>query len=137
ELERVIFSLRPGVVSEVLDHPEGLVVVKCLGHVEADKTVPFEQRRGEVEKEVFDRKVAMEIGKVFQELQVQAHPHNLLEPTVNVAEDTERLLKETPGINASPRAVQAPSSAAAPVMGAAPSTVAPSVPAPPTATPPA
>ena len=78
----------------------------------------------------------MEIGKMFQELQAKAHPQNLLEPTVNVAEDTERLLKATQGINAGPRAVQVPPSTAAPVMGAAPSTVAPSsVPAPPTATP--
>jgi len=135
-LEKVVFSLRPGEVSEVLDHPEGLVVVKCLGHIDPDKSASFDQRRGELEKEVFDKKVAMEIGKMFQQLQAQAHPQNLLEPTVNVAEDTERLLNATQGMNAGPRAVQVPPSTAAPVTGTPPSSVGPpSVPAP--ATPPA
>ena len=99
KLEQVAFRLQKDEVSEVMETTEGLVVVKCLGRVPADTSASFEQRRGELEKEVFDRKVTLEIGKMFQELQAQAKPQNLLEPTVNVVETTEKMLKGTPGPN--------------------------------------
>ena len=55
-------------------------------------------RKGSPVRSLVHYQVAMEISKVFQELLAQAHPQNLLEPTVNVAEDTERLLKATQGM---------------------------------------
>ena len=50
------------------------------------------QRRAALEKEVLEKKVAMEIGKVFKELHAQARPRNLLEPTANVVDNVEKRL---------------------------------------------
>ncbi len=79
-----------------------------------------------MEKEVFDKKVTLEIGKMFQELQAQAKPQNLLELTVNVVENAEKMLKPTPG----PNPIAGPSQLAP--RSAPPTTSAPpSVPSPP------
>ena len=94
-LEKTIFNLKPGEVSEVLDHPEGLVVVKCLGRIPRDAKASFEERRPKLEKEVFEKKLQLEIGKLFQELNAQAQPRNFLEP-VNITQDVEKELNSDP-----------------------------------------
>jgi hypothetical protein len=91
-VEDVLFNLRPGEVSEVLDTPEGVVVFKCLGRVPTDKTVSFERERANLEKQVFDKKIAMEVGKMFQELSAEAQPVNFLEPTNYVKQAAEDIV---------------------------------------------
>jgi hypothetical protein len=91
-LEKTIFSLREGEVSEVVDTAEGLVVVKCVKRVPPDTSVSFDQRRPALEKEVFEKKVAMEIGKVFKEMRDKANPKNLLVPANDPGATTRQLL---------------------------------------------
>ena len=105
-IEKTLFNLKPGEVSEVLDTPEGVVVFKCIRHIPPDTTASYEQRKPALEKEVFDRKVALEIGKVFQELRAQAQPQDLLNPP-NIVENARRELQSVPTMkpddkNASP-----------------------------------
>jgi hypothetical protein len=90
-LEKVLFSLRPGETSEVIRTREGLVVIKCLRRLPPDTTASYESRRPKLEKEVFDKKVALEIGKMFQDLKAQARPRNFLEPRDIVQEVKEEL----------------------------------------------
>jgi hypothetical protein len=95
KLEKTLFNLKPGEVSEVLDNPEGLVVVKCLGRIPPDTKASYDERRPALEKEVFEKKLQMEIGKLFTELRAQAQPKNFLEPT-NVVEDVQKELSNDP-----------------------------------------
>lgn len=78
KLEKVIFSLRQGEVSEVLDTAEGLVIVKCLGRVPPDTNMTIDKARQQLEKEVYERKERIEIAKLFQELQTQARPRSMI-----------------------------------------------------------
>jgi hypothetical protein len=94
-VERTLFALRDGEVSEIQDTPEGLVVFKRIGEVAPDTSVNFEQARPQLEKEVFDKSVALEVGKVFHELYEAAKPQNFLEPSGNVAEEVKEHLIQT------------------------------------------
>ncbi len=93
-LEQVIFSLKPGVVSEVIETPEGLVVVKVIGRIPPDTSKSFDQVRTSLEKMVFDKKVALEVGKMFQELRAQAKPVNFLDPRTNVKDSSQQMLED-------------------------------------------
>jgi hypothetical protein len=93
-LEAVLFKLKEGEISEVMDMPEGLVVVKCLKHIEPNSSVSFDACRADLEKEVFDKKVSLEVTKMFQELYAQAKPTNLLEQSGGV-EDLNHLYGPT------------------------------------------
>ncbi|HEV3078891.1 MAG TPA: peptidylprolyl isomerase [Gemmataceae bacterium] len=75
-LERAAFSLRPGEMSELIQTPEGYVVVKCLAKLppKNDKSLGDPKVREELTKEVFDKKLQLEIPKVFAELRAQANP---------------------------------------------------------------
>lgn len=81
KLEKVLFELRPGEVSPPLNHPEGIVVVKCLGRIPPDTSVNYDKVRPELEKEVFDKKVSMEVTRIFAELRAEAKPQNLMDAT--------------------------------------------------------
>lgn len=80
-LEAEMFKLKPGDVSTVIESEDGLVVVKCLKHIPPDTSASFEARRPALEREVFEKKVGIEVTKMFQELYAQAKPKNFLEPT--------------------------------------------------------
>jgi parvulin-like peptidyl-prolyl isomerase len=84
ELEAALFNLKQGQISTVMDMPEGLVVVKCLKHIEPNTSVSFDACKADLEKDVFDRKVSLEVTKMFQELYTQAKPTNLLEQSGGV-----------------------------------------------------
>ena len=108
-LEKAIFSLRANEVSEVLDSTEGLVVVKCLKRIPPDTSGSYEQRRPLLEKEVLDKKVALEITKVFQQLQKEAHPRNFLEARDAVRDAQETLSEGMPATKPATAPVPVPS----------------------------
>jgi parvulin-like peptidyl-prolyl isomerase len=72
ELERVAFSLDKGEVSPVLGTKEGVVVIKLLNRIPA-QSKKLEEVRPELEKEVIEKKVQIEITKVFDELKKKAN----------------------------------------------------------------
>lgn len=79
------FRLQPGQISEQIVTPEGIVIIKCTGRVAADTTKTIDKEREALTKEVMEKKVAFEIGKVFGELQKEADPKNLIRPSMDEA----------------------------------------------------
>src|SRR5207237_6865751 len=90
-LEKAAFSLREGELSQVLETPEGPVVVKCTRHVppRADKSLTDPKIREELNKEVYEKKLQLEIQKVFAELRAQANPKKFFSDAIT-EEDLKR-----------------------------------------------
>jgi parvulin-like peptidyl-prolyl isomerase len=94
EFEKVAFSLQPGEVSQLVDTPEGVVVIKCVEHIPADKNTKMADVREKLEKVILDKKVQLEIPKVFKELKDQADPKKVMY-TPQTQEEMEReVIKE-------------------------------------------
>jgi RNA polymerase sigma factor (sigma-70 family) len=80
EVERAAFRLRLGETSDVVETPEGFVILKCLRHLPADTSKSFAEARDELEQQVRNRRLQTEIARVFQELKEQARPRLLWQP---------------------------------------------------------
>jgi RNA polymerase sigma factor (sigma-70 family) len=80
QIEKAAFSLRPGEVSPPLDTPEGMVVLKCLRRLPADRTKEFEDVRADLERMLREHLLILQVPKVFEELQARARPRLLWEP---------------------------------------------------------
>jgi hypothetical protein len=89
-MERAAFSLHKGEISQLIETPDGTVVLKCIDRIPPDKSKTLEQVRGTLYKEVFDKKLQAEIPKVFNELRVQADPKFILKDGIT----EEELLRE-------------------------------------------
>ena len=96
EVERQAFQLQPGEVSPLISTPDGVVVLKCLKRIPPDTTVSLESERAKLYKEVFEKKLALEIRKAFAEIQQQAKVRKLLtdpaHPEEDLAQTTQQLL---------------------------------------------
>ena len=101
EVESEAFKLQPGEVSRLISTPDGIVVVKCLKRIPPDNTVSLERERPRLQKEVIDKKTALEIRKAFIEIQKDAKVKNLLTNPNRQDEDltqsTRKLLEGGPG----------------------------------------
>jgi parvulin-like peptidyl-prolyl isomerase len=103
ELENEAFKLHTGEVSKVIETPQGLVVVKCIRHIEADKsTVLDDKERAKLEKEIIERKVQLEIPKVFKQLHDQANPQIFLGKHVETEEELTKKAREALAPDSSP-----------------------------------
>jgi hypothetical protein len=87
-LEKAAFSLRPGELSEVIETPEGYVVLKCVSRVPPNTSISFEATRDALAKEVAEKKLQQEIPKAFAELREKARPKQLLGQPLTEAELT-------------------------------------------------
>jgi hypothetical protein len=96
-VEQAAFRLQPGEMSPVIDTPDGCVVIHCDKRIPPDTTVSLESKRDALYKDVFERKVQMEIPKAFAELRERANVNALLtdptKPGPSLAETTQQLLK--------------------------------------------
>jgi hypothetical protein len=72
ELEKEAFSLKPGEISRLIGTPEGTVVIKCVGRVPPNTTKTLDGERARLEKEIREKKIALEIPKLFKEISDQA-----------------------------------------------------------------
>jgi parvulin-like peptidyl-prolyl isomerase len=84
-VEKKAFSLRPGELSDVIETPDGLLIMKCVKHLPPDRTAILENEHESLKKEVADKKLQKEIGAIFAELKKQADPVLYLEPDKSVA----------------------------------------------------
>jgi hypothetical protein len=74
EMETAAFKLKDGEISQVIETPQGLVVIKCLRHVPADNR-KLDEVREELTKDIINRKInQVEIPKLFNELRQAANP---------------------------------------------------------------
>jgi hypothetical protein len=96
EMERAAFTLQRGEVSHVIETPQGLIVLKCLDHLPPDKGVSLEKERPKLEKEIREKRIVLEIPKLFKELKEQARPEIFLTPKKTTAEDIGREVKDIP-----------------------------------------
>lgn len=78
ELEREAFSLRPGEVSRLIGTPEGTAIVKCDARVPARENVKLDDVRPKLTQDVFERKIRLEMPRVFAELRAAAKPRLML-----------------------------------------------------------
>jgi parvulin-like peptidyl-prolyl isomerase len=97
DLERELFSLKPGEVSKLVETPEGIVVMKCDRRVPPDGSVTLESVRPGLQKEVAERMTQVQMPLVFAELRKAADPRLLLKDPnrpEDLTADVERQLKD-------------------------------------------
>ena len=93
-MEKEAFALRPGELSRLISTPQGTIVLKCDGRVPPDTTKDFEKEKPELEKEIINRKIQMEIPKLFAELQKEANPQLFLKPAAMTANELEENVRK-------------------------------------------
>jgi parvulin-like peptidyl-prolyl isomerase len=97
EVEKAAFSLQPGEVSSVITTPEGILVLKMDKVIPPETSVKFEDKKEDLRKEVFEKKVSAEIPVVFKKMREEAKPNLILKRTndpVAQQEDAKRTLQE-------------------------------------------
>lgn len=92
-LEKAVFALHEGDVSEVIESGQWIVVLKCLRRIPADKTKKLADVRDTLHKEVLAKKTQVEIPKLFRELREQAKPQLFLQHSTH-EEDFLRQVRE-------------------------------------------
>ena len=88
-IERVLFSLEPGEISELLETPVGYMCVKCTAIFPPVPNATPEAVRPALEKEVYEKKLAKEVPAFFAELKKQANPNILLKGPPSDRENAE------------------------------------------------
>jgi parvulin-like peptidyl-prolyl isomerase len=101
EVEKAAFALQPGEISALIKTTEGIAVVKMDKVIPADTTVKLEDKREALQKYVYDKKLQMELPKMFKTLRDEANPVVFLKkPAVDheaVKREAETLLEQTGG----------------------------------------
>jgi hypothetical protein len=100
EIEKVLFSLKVGEISQLFQTPAGIMCVKCVAIIPPDQNVKMEQVKTTLEKEVYERKLAAEVPKCFTRLKEQAKPEVFLKgaPTAREFEEGTKEILRAGGI---------------------------------------
>ena len=100
EIERVLFSLKVGEISQLFQTKAGIMCVKCVAIIPPDTNVKLEQVKTTLEKEVFDRKLSQEVPKYFTELKKRAKPEVFLKgpPSAREFEEGTKEIMKAGGI---------------------------------------
>jgi PPIC-type PPIASE domain len=97
-VEKAAFRLQSGEMSPLVNTPEGCVVLRCDKRIPPDTSVSLKSVHDALYKDVFERKVQMEIPKAFAELRERANVNALLadptKPGQSLADSTHQLLKD-------------------------------------------
>lgn len=98
-IERVVFGLRVGEVSQLFDTPAGIMCVMCDGVVPPASGVTLDQVRAGLEAEVFEAKLRKEMPTFFAGLKAQAKPNLLLKgpPSTRELRDGEAAIVDQAG----------------------------------------
>ncbi len=105
ELERAAFALNVGEISALVGTAQGNALIKCDRIIPPNPTVRLEHVRDQLGKEVFERKVQVEMQKVFIDLRAQANPKPMLRdasrPSDLLAENRQ-IQRDMPSIRPGP-----------------------------------
>ena len=101
KIEEIAFRLNPGQLSEVIETPAGVMVIKCVKKIPARTDVNYEAVKPMLIRELTDRLLEQEVPKAFSKLNEEAKPLFLLNPadisTKEVEDQSKRILgAETP-----------------------------------------
>jgi parvulin-like peptidyl-prolyl isomerase len=100
DVEKEAFKLQPGEMTTLIGTPEGNVVLKLDKRIPPDTTVTLESVRDKLTREVFEKKVQMEMQTAFQDLRAKAKPKSLLKDpnkTEDLVGSTKKLLSDSAG----------------------------------------
>ena len=90
KVETVLFNLKVGELSELFDTEAGIMCMKLHAILPPDTKVPFDDKmKAALHKELFAKRLEMEIPKCFQELKALAKPVLLLKGPPSMAEFRE------------------------------------------------
>ena len=101
-IEKTLFSLKLGEISQLFDTPSGIMCVKLVAIIDPDKTVKLDDKMKDViRKELFAKRVELEIPKCFNELKALAKPVVYLKgaPTpAEFREGVENIVNQAGGV---------------------------------------
>lgn len=92
-VEDAAFRLQPGEVSEVINTPGGILIMRCVKRIPPERTVLLENVKDQLTKEIVDKKLQLEIRKLGQELIAQAEPKIFLKREEKMA-DLKRAVQQ-------------------------------------------
>src|SRR5579883_1868433 len=100
DVEDEAFKLHPGEMTTLLETPEGNVVFKLDKRHPPNKSVTLDAVRDKLTREVFERKVQIEMQTAFKDLRDKAKPKVMLKDSYKQPEDlaatTKKLLADSP-----------------------------------------
>ena len=109
---KVLFSLKQGEISQLFQTPAGIMCMKCVAIIPPDANMKLEGKVREVfEKEVYDKLLATEIPKFFQECKKTANPDLLLKGPPNpqeIRDYVDRVIRQTGGTGPAPTPMAQP-----------------------------
>lgn len=88
-IEKVLFELKVGEVSQLFQTPAGNLCVKCIGIVPPQQGVDFVKVKPALEKEIVERKQAQEVAALFAQLKAAANPQLILRGPPTEQENAE------------------------------------------------
>jgi hypothetical protein len=94
DVEKWAFKLQPGEMSELVSTPEGTVCLKVDGRIPADSKAKLDDMRADLNKAVFDKKIAAEIPIVMKDLREKAKPNVILKKGMTSEELEKEVLSE-------------------------------------------
>lgn len=105
-IEKTVFTLQVGEVSQLFPTGAGIICIKCVGVVPPTAGVTMEMVREKLVREVYARKLAKEIPVLFAELKKQATPDLLLKgPPTQAAHDEglRNMIQQVVGTTTKPK----------------------------------
>lgn len=99
-VEKALFNLKVGEMSQLFDTPAGVMCVKLVAILPPDTTITIDKVRANLERDLFEAKMNVEIPKYFTELKKIAQPNLLLKgpPTQKEFQEGVQNLIQTSGI---------------------------------------
>lgn len=92
-IEKVVFTLKEGEVSQLFQTPAGILCIKCTGVIPPAPGVKLADVRPALEKDVFAQKLAQEVPALFAALRSAANPNLILRGPPTERENQEGVLQ--------------------------------------------
>jgi parvulin-like peptidyl-prolyl isomerase len=99
DAEQEAFKLHPGEMTTLIGTPEGNIVLKLEKRIPPNKDVTLDSVRDRLTREVFERKVQLEMQTAFKDLRAKANPKIMIKDAskpIDLAETTKKMLSASP-----------------------------------------